>query len=76
MGNRIFRLRHYDIFGWAVLAEGWHIRLVGVVGMPDVACELPAGFVTVEGWIGLWGKDLRDWVGREVEVGWWLMRKV
>jgi len=23
------------------------IRLVGVVGMPDMACELPAGFVTV-----------------------------
>jgi len=49
MGNRICRLRHYDIFGWAVLAEGWHIRLVMVVGMPDVACELPAGFVVLEG---------------------------
>ena len=51
----------------------WRIRLVGVVGMPDVACELPAGCATVAGRTGLWGKDLRDWVDGEVEVGWWLM---
>ena len=73
MGNRTCWLRHYDIFGWAVWAEGWRIRLVRVVGMPDVACELPAGCATVAGRTGLWGKDLRDWVDGEVEVGWWLM---
>ena len=48
MSNRICRLRHYDIFGWAVLAEGWHIRLVGMVGMPNVPCELPTGFVMLD----------------------------
>ena len=26
---------------------------MGVVGMPDVACELPAECVVVEGWMGL-----------------------
>ena len=36
----------------------------GVVGMPDVACELPAGCAMVEGWIGLLGNDVRDLVIR------------